>query len=130
MRATHANVMQKPEPAAAPNVIMVSDQLSLERGMPMKTIGIVFGLVLAFSSTAALAQTAAPPGAPGVIEAPVGHRQPRPAEPPTSLSKDSVGMVAKDDPAALDRRLQASNDAAIRSICADCLKPLPKSERP
>src|SRR4051812_29365846 len=99
----------------------------------MKTIGMIFGMVLAFSPTAALAQTDAPPADPGLVQAPVGHRQPRPAAPAAAQTqkqtRDSIGVADPDGPAKLDERLRRSNDAAIRSICADCLKPLPTEKQ-
>jgi hypothetical protein len=46
----------------------------------------------------------------GPIEAPVGHRQPRPSDLPSNVSEDPTHLNADD--AALDRK--------IKSICRGC----------
>jgi len=119
------------EPTRIFGVAFLRIALIRQRGLPMKMIGTIFGVTLMSFPIAALAQAPAA-NAPdtGAIVAPKGHSQPRPTAPPTTPGHESAGVADKDEPAKLDQRLKESNDAAIRSICADCLKPLPKDQQP
>ena len=80
-------------------------------------------VALLFLGGTALAQTETTPT--GDPPAPRGHLQPKPLIPPMP-NKNSAAAIGRHDPAALDQRLKQSNDDAVRSLCAFCLKPLSK----
>ena len=94
----------------------------------MRMISAFFGAALLFLCGAAVAQTGPEPAQTGNPPAPKGHLQPKPLIPPIVPNKKSADATARHDPAALEQRLKQSNDAAIRSLCAFCLKPLAKDQ--
>lgn len=88
----------------------------------------LLALALAGAPSMAWAQADAPATA---FPAPRGHLQPRPMDrPPAAEARGGSSGLTADDPAALQRRLEASDDAAVHSICADCLKRQPDNLQP
>jgi hypothetical protein len=86
----------------------------------MRKIAIV-SVVLICLPTAVLAQAMS--GSPGVLQAPIGHLQPRPATPPNVQDRPSSADLNRDDPARLARELRPSTDRVLHSLCSYCLKP-------
>jgi len=82
----------------------------------MKKVAIAMGLLLLAADGSALAQGGRNTNNTGtdrpVIEAPVGHRQPRPSDVPDEKNLGNPNDQANKEDAALDKK--------IKSICRGC----------
>lgn len=85
-------------------------RISIATTIALSLFGISFALAQGTSGTSAPAPSASPSTpAPGLLPAPVGHRQPRADEVPSAAEK---GYAESAEDKALDRK--------IKSICKGC----------
>ena len=102
---------------------MARDNLkcSASAGVALAT-GISFATVVAAQSPLVAQDTLAPSPAPGIPQAPIGHRQPRPSDLPPSVQREEQGNVPTQGNAPVRGNADKEQSAfgQLPTICVRC----------